>query len=103
MGGCGGDEISLLLFEGTRFSEAGLALENLAVCDIGGEGGGWSEATAEGRTAVVRGGAVEGSANAPEVGAVMAAEPKRGSKELSIGSRLLHQRHIVETRLGASL
>lgn len=64
------------------------------MADMGGDGGGWSAGPA-GRTATVRGGAVEGSVNAPEVGAVMAAEPKRGSKELSMGSRLRHQRHML--------
>lgn len=62
--------------------------------DIGGEGAGWAMEPV-GRTATARGGAVEGSVNAPDVGAVIAAEPKRGSKELSMGSRLLHQRHIL--------
>lgn len=64
------------------------------MADIGGDGGGWSTVPA-GSAATVRGGAVEGSVNAPEVGAVMAAEPKRGSKELSMGSLLRHQRHML--------
>lgn len=101
--GCGREGTSLLRFEGTgtRLREAGLAmgkLGSLEMEDMEVGDGGLPEAKPAGGMATERGGAVEGSVYAPDVGAVMEAEPKRGSKELSMGSRLLHQRHMLDIR-----
>lgn len=91
--------VSLLLLE-EKLSEMGFALENCEVGEMVAMGSCDCGCEADGGMATFMDGAIEGSAYAPSVGAVMAAEPNRGSKELSMDSLLLHQRHIMAGGLG---